>query len=196
MKQKRILVIKLCCVGDVIFMTPALRVLRQQNPDAHITYMASRWVKDIAERTPFIDAIIFWDTPFDKISRFGKVRATLAVLRTLRRGNYDIAIVGHRSSIFSALSFLAGIKERIGFAGTHFLTRTVQFDASVHETRRYIALVEGLHRDEITFDSETTITPKPSDIAFAADYFSKHKIGDIQNSREFSRVVEKILAHE
>jgi lipopolysaccharide heptosyltransferase II len=177
-KQRRILVIKLCCVGDVIFMTPALRMLRQQYPDAHITYMASRWVKDIVERTPFIDTIIFWDTPFDKIFWLGKVRATLAMLRTLRNGKYDIAIVAHRNSIFSALTFFAGIRERIGFTGTRFLTKRVQFDDSVHETRRYIALIEGLDNGALTADLETSIIPKPSDIAFAAHCFLEQKIAD------------------
>lgn len=176
MKPKEILVIKLCCVGDVIFMTPALRELRRQHPDARITYLASPWVKDVVERIPIIDETIFWDSPYDSASPFRKAAATVAMIQLLRKRNFDRAIVAHRRSAFSLLTLFAGIGERIGFAGTRFLTHTVPFDAALHETKRYIALVEGLQGSAASSDPETFLVPKTSDVEFADRYFAEQKV--------------------
>jgi lipopolysaccharide heptosyltransferase II len=173
MIQERILVIKLCCIGDIIFMTPALRTLREHYPNAHISFMASRWVKDIVERITYVDEIILFDAPYEKNSWLIRYWATIKIMRVIQRSKFDVAILGHRSSVFSTIAFLAGVKKRIGFAGARFLTLRAPFDDTAHETQRYMSLVAALVGEQLHGPFETEIAAKPSDLKFAQELLHK-----------------------
>jgi len=61
---QRILFVKLCCIGDVIFMTPAIQTVHNAFPNARIGFLASSFVKDVVERIPHVDEIINYDVPY------------------------------------------------------------------------------------------------------------------------------------
>lgn len=176
MIQERILVVKLCCIGDIIFMTPALRALREHHPKAHISFMASRWVKEIVERIPFVDETILFNAPYEKISWLARCKATIMILRLIQKSKFDTVILGHRSSIFPAIALLAGVKQRVGFAGAFFLTLKVPFDETAHETRRYVSLVEALVGRQSIGSFETEITAKSSDLKFVKELLERRGI--------------------
>lgn len=136
----RILVVKLCCVGDVVMLTPALRALRNSFPSARISYLASSWVKDVVEQTGFVDEVIIFDAPFVRGIR--RLLSTLRLLLDLRRRHFDLAVIAHRRSQFALLAFLAGVTRRVGFgpqAGL-LLTDAVAFEPNAYEIDRYLAL--------------------------------------------------------
>jgi lipopolysaccharide heptosyltransferase II len=142
---KNILVVKLCCLGDIIFLTPSLRALRAAYPEARITLLISRWVQDLMPCIPFIDDYILFDAPY-AATRREKVRGTLSMVRTLRRRRFDIAFVAHRNRIFKVLVKLGGAPVRAGFAGdgSSLLTHSVPFDERAHEVDRYLQVVASL----------------------------------------------------
>jgi lipopolysaccharide heptosyltransferase II len=162
-KTGRILVIKLCCLGDIVHMTPGLRGLRCAYPDAEITLLVCRWVEELVRCIPFVDNYILFDAPYStSIPR--RAQEALALLRTLRRKSYDLIIIGHRNRVFGTLAFLSGAKRRVGFAGIPFLTHRAIFDPSVHEVERYLALLRVLG---ISVDTtETELRPLPEDQEF------------------------------
>lgn len=176
MKLKRILVIKLCCIGDIIFMTPALRRMREQFPDARITFMASRWVKEIIERVPYIDEVIYFDAPFEEGSWLRKIRPTLNIVRELRKGKYDVAVLGHRTSSMPALALLAGVRRRVGFRGTRFLTMSIPFDETSHEADRYLSLAACLDGETQSGQNTTHIVARDSDVEFARKYLAESSV--------------------
>lgn len=142
--HRKILVIKLCCLGDVIFLTPALRALRSQKPEAHIALLVSSWVQDIARQIPFIDDVIVYDAPLRKRISIDSFLETFRLLKRLRERKYDTLLVGHRNKLFSLLGFLAGIPMRIGFTdrSSLWITDPVRFDPGEHEIKRYLRLTE------------------------------------------------------
>ena len=58
---KRIVVIKPCCMGDVLMSTPVLAALRRSLPDAHIAYAVGQWSLPAIEHNPRINSLI--DSP-------------------------------------------------------------------------------------------------------------------------------------
>lgn len=157
---KNILVVKTCCLGDIIFMTPMLRGLKRHLPDARITLLGSSWVQELTESIPSIDECI----PFDQAyagSLAAKAARSLPVLRELRRRQFDAAIIGHRNRMFSWMVAAAGIPVRVGFHGGDFLTASVPFDATQHETERYLALLEALEVPRSGVQTE--LRPRPFD---------------------------------
>ncbi|HCJ34411.1 MAG TPA: hypothetical protein DHV65_08965, partial [Ktedonobacter sp.] len=52
---RAIVVIKPCCLGDLVMTTPLLAVIRRAYPAASITYVAGTWSKVIPEHHPAVD---------------------------------------------------------------------------------------------------------------------------------------------
>ena len=155
-----ILVIKLCCIGDVVFLTPVLRSIRERFPGAHLTYLASSWIKDLIDRIPQVDETITFDAPFWKGRWWEKSLSTLRLLAELRRRKFDMAVIGHRNATFSFVAYLAGIPLRVGFASGgrfYFLTHPVDFNPERHEIKRYadLAAAVGISTDNLN----TQISP-------------------------------------
>jgi lipopolysaccharide heptosyltransferase II len=137
---KNILVVKICCIGDVVFLTPAIQALHSAFPDARISFMASRWIKEVVERIPYVDEIVYFDAPLYR-KKIAGAKETLQVISLLRKKKFDLAVFGHRTSVFPFVGMLAGIKERIGFTGAKFLTGSTPFDPQQHETDRYLSII-------------------------------------------------------
>src|SRR5581483_4559862 len=64
---KKALFIRLDHLGDMIFLTPALRQAREIFPKAHLTLLAGPWAGEVASRCPFVDAVKVVSAPwFDR----------------------------------------------------------------------------------------------------------------------------------
>ncbi|OGR96027.1 MAG: lipopolysaccharide heptosyltransferase II [Elusimicrobia bacterium RIFCSPLOWO2_01_FULL_64_13] len=79
----------------------------------------------------------------------GKDRGLKALWRWAKglRGNYDVALVPHRSFRSAFLAWLARIPRRIGFEnsqGRFLLTDLVAFDWRTHDSERNLKLLEAL----------------------------------------------------
>ena len=55
---RSIMVIKPCCLGDLVMTTPLLDVIHRAYPMATITYVAGSWSKVIPEHSPAVDEVI------------------------------------------------------------------------------------------------------------------------------------------
>ncbi len=107
----RILILKPCCLGDVVFATPLIRELRQTFPRASLTFAVGAHSRPVVARNPYLDDLL--DTgpvgsgPFD-------LKAYLDLARRLRARRFDVCFVLERSALLALLPLLAGIPRRIG----------------------------------------------------------------------------------
>ncbi len=108
--EKRILVIKLGALGDVILAGPSLRMIRKKFPSAHLSLLVdSRFIPMVAN-CPYLNDVI----PFDRerarswtwLARFAK---------RIRREGFDLSIDFQNTKRTHLLAFLAGIPKRYGF---------------------------------------------------------------------------------
>ena len=84
MKPKRILVVRLGAMGDIIHTLPAIASVKQSFPHAHIAWaVEERWVP-LLEGNPFIDELV-------TVGR-RTVSGVLALRRRLRNARFDTAI--------------------------------------------------------------------------------------------------------
>jgi heptosyltransferase-2/heptosyltransferase-3 len=136
-KVKMVLVIKLCCIGDIIQLTPALRALKAGGNEVHL--ICVKWVKEIAQMVPFVDKIHTVDM---------KNLVSMAdIVLKLRAEKYDLVINYHRD--LKSYMFMAaiGAKYKAGFdwdMGKNFLDSSFVFDSKLHETQRYLSITRGL----------------------------------------------------
>jgi lipopolysaccharide heptosyltransferase II len=108
---RRILLVRLRQIGDVIFTTPAVRALRQRFPDAHISYIVEPAAAPIVERNPHISEVIV----APRKSPLVQLVSDLELARRLQSSRYDLAIDFHGGPRSSLLTWLSGAPVRIGY---------------------------------------------------------------------------------
>jgi heptosyltransferase-2 len=91
-------------LGDAVMSLPAIRMIREIFPRAHLAVSARPWVADLYARETSIDQLI--------VCKAGR-RATAAHLREER---FDCAILLPNSFDAALTAWMAGIPERVGYA--------------------------------------------------------------------------------
>ena len=108
---KRILVIRLDRIGDVVLSTPVIAALRQTYPDSFLAVMVRPACREVVEGHPDLNEVIL----YEKEGAHRGILDTMRFARTLRRFQFDTALVLHPSNRSHWIPFLAGIPVRIGY---------------------------------------------------------------------------------
>jgi len=143
----RILVVCTRYVGDTLLAIPFLRNLRRAYPQAVIDVCAEGGARAVLEHCPYIDERISWTRR--PRERSGGVAAGLSAIASqaawLRSRSYTRAYLLKPSLSAAALARLAGIPQRIGFAGesSPLLTRRVRRQRGRHQVETYLDLLRA-----------------------------------------------------
>ncbi|MBU4376335.1 MAG: lipopolysaccharide heptosyltransferase II [Candidatus Omnitrophica bacterium] len=109
--RKKILIINVNWLGDVIFSTPFIRAIREAYPESYIACVVVPRTKEMLEANSRINELIIFDEDASERGIAGKIR----FIMKLRKEHFDTAFILHRSFTRAFITFLAGIKERIGY---------------------------------------------------------------------------------
>src|SRR6266571_3439716 len=130
---RRILVVKLASLGDLLTITPALRALRTAFPDAHIGVLTTPASAPALRGLDTFDEVLTFDKfAFDRpADALRSLPHALALARDLRAANWDTLVLLHHLTTpfgvakYAALSLGSGAARRIGLdngRGRWFLT--------------------------------------------------------------------------
>lgn len=165
--MKRIVLIKPCCIGDVVFATPLLAALRRAFPDAHITWMINAAIAPVLHEHPHLNAVI----EVGNTANPAAPRRLLSFVRQLRRLRADAVFVPDRSRWYSLATLLAGIPMRVGldsngrgFAYTH--KAPIRPERVRHEAEIYLDLARLLN---ISTDDLWAFVPSTAQAAARAE---------------------------
>lgn len=111
LQPRRILVIRLDRLGDVILSTPVLQALREHYPHAFIAMMVRTACEDVVRGNPYLDEVVL----YDKEGQHHGIMATFRFALGLRRQKFDTALVLHPTRRSHWITFLARIPNRIGY---------------------------------------------------------------------------------
>lgn len=168
MSSPRILVVRPDRVGDVVLSLPVLDALRTRWPQAYIAMMVHPYTRDILERNPCLDSIIEDDPGTDHKGFLGFLRQ----VSSLRKYNFNTALMLMPTMRHSWMLFLAGIPRRIGVGRTIYqaltLTRSISRDGYVplrHESDYCLDLARIL--DARHLGGETMIEVKERERSWA-----------------------------
>lgn len=184
---RKILVIRLDHIGDVLLTTPLYQALRRKFPKAQLDTLVGSWAAGGIKFNPDIDQIKIYDAPWFQQIRtdqgkepFRKWRALVRLGRTIRQlaqERYDLVIdpradlrhlffFGYLSKARYLLSF-----DRTG--GRYFLSQAVPFQAASHEMDKLKQLVKPLGIDQVA--STCQVYLHGEDQAFAKQWLAKKK---------------------
>ncbi len=139
---QRIVVLKPCCLGDVVLATPAIAALHHRYPHAKIDVAVGSWSHKALQNNPHIHRLIDSGAVGQGHYTFIDI---LRLAQRLRRQHYDLAVILDRSPLVGLTPWLAGIRHRLGLDsfGRGF-AHTVRVAVSAvprHEARIYLDCV-------------------------------------------------------
>jgi ADP-heptose:LPS heptosyltransferase len=144
---RRVLIVRLDHLGDVLFATPALRALRTGMPGAHLTLVVGPWAAPLVAASGLVDEVHCFAAPwFERPPRRSGWWAWLGLVRWMRAARFDVALDLRGDVRHLAGVALAGVPQRLGYGrtgGGFWITDPVP-DRPVHEVERNLDLVRVL----------------------------------------------------
>ena len=148
---RRILVMRLDNIGDVLMTSPVLRALKENLPTSHITLMASPGGSEAAPLLPCVDEVLPWRVLWQDLGRlsFDPAREW-GLIETLREGGYEAALIltSFKQTPHAAgyACYLAGIPLRLGeskeWGGGVLTTEVPPAPDELHQAERNLRLIE------------------------------------------------------
>jgi lipopolysaccharide heptosyltransferase II len=142
-KIKKILVVNVNWIGDVLFSTPAIRALRKHYPEAHIACMVVPRCREVLELNPNINELIIYDEKGEYKGLTGKMK----LISALKARSFDTVYLFHRSLTRTLMVALSGIKERVGIDNPKrgfLLTKRVDPQPSdIHKVEQFLNIVKS-----------------------------------------------------
>lgn len=111
-----ILVINLMHIGDLMLVTPVLRTLRTNFPQARITMLTDKKLADLVQYNKHIDECLL----LDKKGRDNSLPALFRFIKGVRRKHFDLVINLHRNERASAIAAFSGADRIVGYAKPGF----------------------------------------------------------------------------
>ncbi len=152
---RRVLAVRLDGAGDVLMTTPALRALKEQRPDRHVTLLASPAGAAVGRLVPEVDEVIEYVAPWMKPEASSDPRGHLEMVEALRARAFDAAAIftvytqsPHAAAL---LCTLAGIPLRLAHSRekpygllSDWVPETEPESGTRHEVRRQLDLVASV----------------------------------------------------
>jgi len=163
----KILIIQTAFVGDVILITPLIRAIKQLFPESLVDVLVIPQTVEILQNNPYLKDIILFDKRRNKLPNFVKTA------KKLKKNKYDIAFLPHSSFTTGLLTYVAGIKKRIGFdrwLSSLLLTEKIPFVHGKHRIKKNLDLL-SIYSDR-RFSNETELFPQEGDYEKAKELLS------------------------
>ena len=137
---KKILVIKLRAIGDVILATPVVENLRQAFPQAQIDFLTEKMCAPIVAGHPALHEVLILDRK--------QVGASRRLIHQIRQRRYDLVFDLFGNPRSAVLTLLSGAPQRVGF---RFRVRQYAYNVKV-EPRG-----DRVHEVEFNLDALRTL---------------------------------------
>jgi heptosyltransferase-1 len=131
---RRILIVKLGALGDIVHTVPVAAALRRAFPAARIDWLVSAKHREILDLVPVIDRRLVINDRSGAAGGAGDVSSVWAAIRELRRSKYDVALdlQGLLKSAFFARA--SGAARVVGFSARYVRERLARpFYTEVHD---------------------------------------------------------------
>ncbi|MBW3625700.1 MAG: glycosyltransferase family 9 protein [Armatimonadetes bacterium] len=116
---RKILIVKLSSIGDVLMATPVPRALKERLPDSHIAWLVEEKSREVVEGNPYVDEVIVyplrrWQKLISQGRHFRALREVWAFLAGLRARRFDLAIDIQGLLRSGIVTWLSGAPYRLG----------------------------------------------------------------------------------
>jgi heptosyltransferase-2 len=150
---RKILVVELWHIGDVVLSTVALRALRTGYPRARITLLAKPYAAELLAKSDLVDEIVVFDFPWTASVRKYDPRRydsheMIGLVKRLRAEKFDLSLDCRMDLRSNVLTYAIGAKRRVGFdfgGGSRLLTDPIPASPdSNHKVEDWLVLLRAV----------------------------------------------------
>ncbi len=158
---KKILIIRIDRIGDLILSTPAIKTVRESFPDAEISLMVREYTRELVVDNPYVDKVLTCEK--EKVGN-----------------GYDLSISLHPGLKPNYLAFRSKARYRIGYigsGGSFFLTHKIIDDREIrlrHEVESALEVVGSIGC--VTKDKRLQISVTEEGEEFAERFFKENRL--------------------
>jgi heptosyltransferase I len=175
---KKILLIKIGAMGDLVIASTFFDNLRKVYPKAHILLLTGKSCFNAVKHNPCIDEFILADdNTLYKGNLFSRLRELFRIVFQLRKYSFDLTFIMHRAWQFNVLAYLVGTPRRVGFArGNEGITLTDSAPQKPNQNEResYLDLLRLLNL-QVKYE-RTFYYYSKDDKIFLPDFLSQHQV--------------------
>ncbi|MBI5587429.1 MAG: putative lipopolysaccharide heptosyltransferase III [Deltaproteobacteria bacterium] len=163
---KKILVIKLRHIGDVLLTVPAIRALKESFPGSEVTALVNSGTEEMLAGNPLVKEVIRYERSVKSLPAGRRVAEELKLVKLLRLKKFDMTVDltgGDRPALIGFLTgatYRLGYRPRGGFKGKKLLYTHL---AERPKTRTHTVLTDlgvlrafGIDTKDLTVDIFTT----------------------------------------
>ena len=176
----RILIIALSGIGDALMFTPALKLLKQNNPnlviDALVMYNGA---KEIYSTNSNINKIYYFN-----FLKEGKLKSLRFVFSLRKKYDASINVYPSNRKEYNIISFLIGAKHRAAIKYLRSSKTNLDFlnnlfvpeSDSLHNVKTNIKLAEALMGKKFNDEPKLEINLKDDDLKYAQGFYNSNNI--------------------
>ena len=174
---KRVLIIRLSAIGDVVFASPLVASIKRTYPQTEVYWLAESNVAPLLVHDPDLSEVLVWRREdWRGLFRSGRwwqlIRAIRVFRRSLRAYQFDLVLDTQGLLKSAFLAWLTGAPRRVGFRSKEptglFLTTRVEKDLAPTISSEYRGLASDLGFDQTVFAARVSLSQKEQE---AADQF-------------------------
>ena len=183
---RRVLLVRLSALGDVVNALPALTALRRMLPDAHIAWAVEPPCDQLLRGHPLLDEVIA--VPRRELA--ARLRSPLRwpeftrgmreLRRDLRRPRFDVTVDLQGNLRSGIVTWLSGARHRIGpgpgggkeLSHLAYTLRVRLPERTIHRVERGLLILSAL--GEVPPDPEPVLRIPDATRAFAREFYAEH----------------------
>jgi ADP-heptose:LPS heptosyltransferase len=162
-EPQKILVVRQDRLGDALSTVPLLKALKAARPGAHITFMVAKPLAELFLGQPFLDEVITWTNDL------------WPLIKTLRRGRYDVLLMLHPSKLLAWAALFAGVRQKAGLGFRPYYVLTGFKHSHISQKDRI------LHETEYNFSVARSLFELPEEIEPPKIYLSENEKAEGRN---------------
>src|SRR3990172_9436417 len=151
----KILIIRVSAIGDVIHTLPALFLLKQQMPQATISWVVQKKAAALLHHQPSLERL--WVLP-DHFLALRNISTTMHILKEIRQHRWD-AIIDFQGLLKTSLLAVTLSGKKFGFDASHARERVSTWFTHHHCTPEYTNIIQKNLALASTVITQITNTP-------------------------------------
>ncbi len=126
-KPRNLLIVRTDRIGDVVLSLPLAKMVKKSFPECKVTFLLRNYTQQLAQNHPFVDEVLVLQEKDGEIDIQKNVEL-------IKRSNFDSSIVVYPTFKTALITFLSGIKNRVG---TGYRWYSFLFNQKIYEHRKY-----------------------------------------------------------
>jgi heptosyltransferase-1 len=182
---RRILIVKLSSIGDVLMATPVPRALKERMPDSRVAWLVEEKSREVVEGNPYVDEVIIfplakWRRMMSEGKHIQAVGDLVRFIRELRARHFDLAIDIQGLLRSGLVTWLSGAPYRLGRqpgreGNRLFMTHAVQeSDNYVRASELNLEVLSALGIKPSSYDLILDVPPE--DHAWADQFLDEQNL--------------------